>query len=275
MSIAAGPRSAPWSHDQAWFLVVGLLQAKRLVVTGSTSGIGRATAVLAASEGASVIVTGRRAAQAQATCDEIAEAGGVAQRIVGDVGEPEFADQLIAESVDLFGGLDGVVNAAGVIVRATAEDTTDQDWARQMSINVDAVFRMSRAAVPHLRQAGGGSIVNVSSTCGKVGAAGLAGYCASKGAVISLTQAMALEHGAEQIRVNAVCPGAIDTPMLVGGHPDGVTVDEVRQANLSSIPQERIPGPDEVAELIVFLLSDRSRHITGADVAIDGGYTAQ
>jgi len=144
-----------------------------------------------------------------------------------------------------------------------------------MAVNVDAVFYVSRAAVPALRSASGGSIVNVSSTCGKVGAAGLAGYCATKGAVISLSQAMALEHAEEAIRVNAVCPGSIDTPMLAGGHPPERTMEQVIASNLATIPQNRIPGPDEVADLIVFLLSDASRHITGTDVSIDGGYTAQ
>lgn len=252
-----------------------MLDGKRILVTGSTSGIGKATALAAAEAGASVIVTGRRAEHAQATVSEIASQGGSAVAVVGDVTDSGFADRLVGDGVELLGGLDGVVNAAGVIVRADAADTTDEDWRWQMSVNVDAVFYVSRAAIPQLRVAQGGSIVNVSSTCGKVGAAGLAGYCASKGAVISLTQAMALEHAAEQIRVNAVCPGAIETPMLAGGHAEGVTVEDVRAANVASIPQERIPGPEEVADLIVFLLSDRSRHITGTDVLIDGGYTAQ
>ena len=252
-----------------------MLQGKRIIITGSTSGVGRATAIAAATEGAAVVVSGRREAEAAAAVEAIVAAGGTAHAVTGDVAAADFGEELIARGTELLGGLDGVVNAAGIIVRATAEDTTDDDWARQMAVNVDGTFRVSRAAVPRLRANGGGSIVNVSSTCGTVGAAGLAGYCASKGAVISLTQAMALELGAEQIRVNAVCPGAIETPMLAGGHAEGVTIDDVRAANLASIPQNRIPGPEEVADLILFLLSDRSRHITGADLAIDGGYTAQ
>jgi len=251
-----------------------MLQGKRVLVTGSTSGIGRATALAAASAGAAVVVTGRRATEAQDTVNQIVSAGGVAHALVGDITDSEFADRLVAQSTERLGGLDGVVNAAGVIVRADAADTTNEDWRWQMAVNVDAVFYVSRAAIPALRSNGGGAIVNVSSTCGKVGAAGLAGYCATKGAVISLTQAMALEHGAENIRVNAVCPGAIDTPMLRAERPD-MTVDQIMAANLADIPQQRIPGPEEVADLIVFLLADQSRHITGADVSIDGGYTAQ
>jgi len=252
-----------------------MLQGKRILVTGSTSGIGRSTAIAAAAEGAAVVVTGRRSDQANETVEEIVGAGGSASAIVGDITDSAFADSLVAGSVAAFGGLDGVVNAAGVLVRADAADTSNADWRWQMAVNVDAVFYVSRAAIPALRAQGAGSIVNVSSTCGKVGAAGLAGYCATKGAVISLTQAMALEHATESIRVNAVCPGAIDTPMLSAGYDAGVTADEVILENRAFIPQDRVPGPEEVADLIVFLLSDRSQHITGTDVSIDGGYTAQ
>ena len=250
------------------------LERKRLLVTGSTSGIGKATAVAAAALGASVVVTGRREAEADDTVSEIVAAGGSARAITGDITDSRFPDRLVADAASWLGGLDGVVNAAGVIVRADAADTTDEDWRWQMAVNVDAVFYVSRAAVPHLREASGGSIVNVSSTCGKVGAAGLAGYCATKGAVISLTQAMALEHATENIRVNAVCPGAIDTDMLRSERP-GMTVEDIFATNLEGIPQGRIPGPSEVADPICFLLSDASRHITGTDLSIDGGYTAQ
>lgn len=253
---------------------MSMLHGKRILVTGSTSGIGQATAIAAANAGAAVVVTGRRAAEADQTVEQIVAGGGSAHAIVGDITDSAFADRLVAEAGQHLGGLDGVVNAAGVIVRADAADTTNEDWRWQMAVNVDAVFYVSRAAIPALRANAGGAIVNVSSTCGKVGAAGLAGYCATKGAVISLTQAMALEHGAENIRVNAVCPGAIDTPMLRAERPN-MSVDDIMSVNLASIPQERIPGPEEVADLIVFLLADQSRHITGTDVSIDGGYTAQ
>lgn len=252
-----------------------VLVNKRIIVTGATSGLGRAIARDAAKAGARLVVTGRREAEAMETVSHIEIEGGEAIAVTGDLRSSSFADRLIETAVRQYGGLDGLVNAAGMIVRSTAEATSDDDWHEQMSLNVDSVFYASRAAVPVIREGLGGSIVNIASTCGKVGAAGLAGYCASKGAVISLTQAMALEHAEERVRINSVSPGAVDTPMLAGGHPDGVSVEQVKDRNIESIPQGRIPEPAEIAQLVTFLLSDASTHITGTDIAIDGGYTAQ
>jgi NAD(P)-dependent dehydrogenase (short-subunit alcohol dehydrogenase family) len=190
-----------------------------------------------------------------------------------DVRDPDQVEAVVATAIDRFGRLDVLVNAAGVITRSDAEGTTDDEWHRVMSTNVDGLFRASRAALPAIRAAGGGTIINISSTNGLVGGAGLAAYCASKGAVTNLTRAMALDHAAEGIRVNAVCPGAVDTRML---YSEGSgTVDEVRAKNLPDIPEGRIPDGSEVAELVAFLADDRSRHITGANISIDGGYTAR
>ena len=133
---------------------------------------------------------------------------------------------------------------------------------------------MSRAAIPALRRSGGGSIVNLGSTAGLVGCPGLAAYCASKGAIVNLTRAMALDHALESIRVNAVCPGAVDTPMLVSGRGD-LSPDRVREANRASIPQGWLPGPIEIANAIAFLASDLSRHVTGTALPVDGGFAAK
>jgi NAD(P)-dependent dehydrogenase (short-subunit alcohol dehydrogenase family) len=155
-------------------------------------------------------------------------------------------------------------------------DTSDDDWRRVMATNVDALFYVSRAAVVAMRRSGGGSIVNIASNVGLVGTERLAAYCASKGAVIALTRAMALDHAAEGIRVNAVCPGSVDTPMMVSGRAGwGVSDEEVFAASVSAIPQGRIPQPSEVAELVAFLASDASSHITGTAIAVDGGYVAR
>jgi len=243
------------------------------LVTGATSGIGRACALRLAADGFAVVVGGRSAERAAEVVDEITAGGGTATTALGDVAEPDYGDAAVAATVAAHGRLDVLVNAAGVITRSDAEGTTDDEWHRIMSTNVDGLFRASRAALPAIRAAGGGTIVNISSTNGLVGAAGLAAYCASKGAVTNLTRAMALDHAAEGIRVNAVCPGAVDTRML---YSEGSgTVDEVRDRNLPDIPEGRIPDGSEVAELVAFLADDRSRHITGANISIDGGYTAR
>lgn len=246
---------------------------KVALVTGATSGIGRACAVRLATDGFAVVVGGRDAGRADAVVAEIISNGGTASIALGDVAEAKYGDEAVASALAAYGRLDLLVNAAGVITRSDAEGTTDAEWHRIMSTNVDGLFRCSRAALPALRATGGGAIVNISSTNGLVGAAGLAAYCASKGAVTNLTRAMALDHAAEGIRVNAVCPGAVDTRMLYS--EGSATVDEVRERNLPDIPEGRIPDGSEVAELVAFLADDRSRHITGANISIDGGYTAR
>jgi len=243
------------------------------LVTGATSGIGRACALRLAADGFAVVVGGRSAERAAEVVDEITAGGGTATTALGDVAEPDYGDAAVAATVAAHGRLDVLDNAAGVITRSDAEGTTDDEWHRVMSTNVDGLFRASRAALPAIRAAGGGTIINISSTNGLVGGAGLAAYCASKGAVTNLTRAMALDHAAEGIRVNAVCPGAVDTRML---YSEGSgTVDEVRAKNLPDIPEGRIPDGSEVAELVALLADDRSRHITGANISIDGGYTAR
>ena len=249
---------------------------KVALVTGATSGIGRASAEVLAREGADVMVTGRSADSAARTVLAIVEAGGSADIALGDIRDPNLATSIVAATRDRFGSVDVLVNAAGVIVRHDVVDTSDEDWRLVMGTNLDALFYVSRAAVVAMRQAGGGSIVNIASNVGLVGTSGLAAYCASKGAVISLTRAMALDHATEKIRVNAVCPGSVDTPMLVSGRAGrGVSDEEVFAANISAIPQGRIPQPSEVAEAVAFLASDASSHITGTAIPVDGGYVAQ
>lgn len=248
------------------------------VVTGASSGIGAATAVALARAGAIVVASGRNEAALAATVEAIAGAGGAATARPGDVTDRAFCEALIEGAVADRGRLDIVVNAAGAIVRGDATETSDDGWHRMMTTNVDSVFYLSRAAVRAMRQAPGrgGAIVNLGSTVGLVGAAGLPAYCASKGAVVLLTKAMALDHAAEGIRVNAVCPGAVDTPMLMSEHAEtGLNRDQVHAANLTAIPQGRIPAADEVADVIVFLASDGASHITGIALPVDGGYLAQ
>ena len=251
------------------------LEGKVALVSGGSSGMGTAICTVLAASGASVVVGGRHAERTAAVVESIRSTGGSAAPAIGDVADSTQAEHLVATALAEFGGLDIVVNAAGVIHRADAEGTTDADWHRVMSINVDGTFFLSRVAVPVMRQRGGGVIVNISSTCGLVGSSALVAYCASKGAVTNLTRAMALDHASEGIRINAICPGSVDTPLLVSEHPAGTSADEVFERNLASIPEGRIPEPSEVADLTLFLCSDASRHIHGANLSLDGGYTAQ
>ena len=249
------------------------LSGKTALVTGATSGIGAETARVLAAAGAKVMLVGRREEAAKELRDGIVRSGGTAAYVLGDVASPGFATDAAAAAEETLGGLNVLVNAAGVICRGTAEGTSDEDWAAIMSVNVGGTFFMSRAAMPAMRRAGGGSIVNLGSNVGLVGCAGLAAYCASKGAVVNLTRAMALDHAEEGIRVNSVNPGAVDTPMLVSGHGD-IDADAVREANRAAIPQGRLPEPAEIANVIAFLASDLSAHITGAALPVDGGFTA-
>lgn len=251
------------------------LRDRVAVVSGATSGIGAEAARRLAAAGASIVVVGRSDVRAEAVRGQIAAAGGVASVALADIAESNAVDGVIEHTLTRHGRLDIVVNAAGVIVRADALTTTDADWATVMRTNVDGTFFLSRAAIGPMRATGGGSIVNVSSTCGVTGSAGLAAYCASKGAVTNLTRAMALDHIGDGIRINAVCPGAVDTPMLYSEHAAAVDLDDVRTQNVAAIPQGRMATDRDVADVIVFLASDLSGHVVGANVTVDGGYTAR
>lgn len=251
-----------------------MLENKVILITGATSGMGAATAALLAEQGAKVVLFGRNQARAKEVRQSIVDKGGDAHVCIGDVTQSAAADAAVAETVAHYGRLDALVNAAGMIYRGNADQTSDAQWRVSMATNVDGSFFMSRAAVRVMT--GGGSIVNFASTCGLVGSAGLTAYCVTKGAVVQLTRAMALDHAAENIRVNSVCPGAVDTPMLVSGHErSGATPDEVFARNIAGIPQGRIPHANEIANVVAFLCSDLSGHVTGANIPVDGGYTAR
>jgi meso-butanediol dehydrogenase/(S,S)-butanediol dehydrogenase/diacetyl reductase len=253
-----------------------VLQGRVALVTGATSGIGSATARAFADAGAQVVLSGRSSTGAEATASAIAAVGGDSRIMLGDVTDSVFCDDLVRFAVDEFGRLDVVANVAGTITRGDATSTSDEEWRRNMSVNVDSVFFMSRAAVRVMRTQGdGGTIVNLASNVGLVGSTGLPAYCASKGAVVLLTKSMALDHAAEGIRINALCPGAVDTPMLISGHEKtGRTADEVVASNIAGIPEGRIPSPDEIAQSMLYLASDASSHVTGVALPIDGGYVA-
>lgn len=248
--------------------------SKVVIVTGATSGIGEAVAVAFAKAGAAVMLVGRDEQRGSHVLDQVKQTSSRCELMLGDVTDSAFADRVVSETTKRFGALTTLVNSAGIIRRGNAADTTDAEWLETFDANVNGVFYFSRAAVRSMRQSGSGSIVNIASNVGLIGCPGLAAYCASKGAVVLLTMAMALDHAKERITVNAVCPGAVDTPMLVSAHNRPVTADEILQRNISAVPQGRVATPKEVANLAFFLASDEASHITGVAIPIDGGFTA-
>jgi meso-butanediol dehydrogenase/(S,S)-butanediol dehydrogenase/diacetyl reductase len=239
------------------------------IVTGGASGMGAATVRRLAAGGANVMIVDRNAALAQAVATEV---GGTA--IVGDVADSSFCDGAVAAAMQSHGGLDVLVNAAGVIVRASGEDTTDEQWAKIMGVNVSGTFFMCRAAVRVMKTNGRGAIVNFGSIWGDLGSAGVAAYCASKGAVHNLTRALAMDHAADGIRVNAVCPGEVNTPMLQSERAEAVT-DQLLAAIAATVPMGRLADPDEIARVVCFLASDDASYMTGALVSVDAGYGAR
>ena len=240
------------------------------IVTGASSGIGAATAIAFAEAGWEVMAAGRD----EGRLEEVAD---VSDRIAtwsGDLTEAEDCEELIADTIDEFGHIDCLVNCAGIIVRANIADTSDDEWRQTMAINLDAPFFLSRAALPFLLRSTG-SIVNIASDWGLKGGRQAAAYCASKGAIVQLTRAMALDHAGDGLRVNAVCPGEIDTPMLVNeAEDDDIDLADYLAKLAEESPNGRIGTPEEVAALVLFLASDAATHITGTAIPIDGGASA-
>lgn len=239
------------------------------IVTGGASGMGAATAKRLAAGGAHVLVVDRNADLATSVAAEIS-----GTPVVGDVSDSGFCDAAVAAAVDTHARLDVLVNAAGVIVRASGEATTDEQWARIMGVNVSGTFFMCRAALRVMKLQGSGAIVNFGSIWGDLGSAGVAAYCASKGAVHNLTRALAMDHAADGIRVNAVCPGEVNTPMLQSERAEAVT-DQLLAQIAATVPMGRLADPDEIARVVCFLASDDASYMTGAMVSVDAGYGAR
>lgn len=243
---------------------------KVALITGASSGIGAAAAIEFADAGWSVMAAGRHSGR----LEEVAVASDNIATWEGDLDSSEACDELIADTIDEFGRIDCLVNSAGVLVHGDAADTSDDDWRDTMHVNLDVPFYLSRAALPHLLKTAG-SIVNIASDWGLRAGADHVAYCASKGGLIMLTRAMAKDHAREGLRVNAVCPGDVDTPMLTGEAEGlGEDVDEFIADAAEDSPNGRIAEPGEVASLVLYLAGDAARHITGTTISIDGGATA-
>ena len=244
---------------------------KAVLVTGAASGMGAATAREFAHLGASVLLVDRNAESARQVADEI----GADPPVLGDVSDSEFCHQALQTAIERHGRIDVVVNAAGIILRADALGTTDRQWREMMAVNVNGVFFMSRAAVGPMREQGGGAIINFGSIWGDVAATGCVAYCATKGAVHQITRAMALDHAKDGIRINAVSPGEVNTPMLASGRTTRPTPEELQQLAQDTVPMGRLAEPAEIAKVVVFLASDAASYMTGAIVPVDAGYTAR
>ena len=247
------------------------LKNKVALISGGARGMGATEAKLFALEGAKVVIGDILEAEGQQTEAEINESGGECLFIGLEVTSEGDWQRAVAEAVAKFGRIDILVNNAGIDLRAKVEDTTPEMWDREMNINAKGVFLGTKAAIPQMRKSGGGSIINISSMWGLVGSGGSAGYHASKGAVRLFTKSTAIQYARESIRVNSIHPGAIATPMTETPRGD----PEINQRILEGTPLGRWARPEEVAYGALYLASDESSFVTGSELVIDGGWTAQ
>lgn len=251
-----------------------LLNDKVILVTGGASGIGRATSVRLGREGALVVIADRDADGAIEAAAEIEQAGGSAQACGLDVADHDAVAAAVDDIVATHGRLDGAFNNAG-IGGPTAKmlDIDPADWAQVLAVNLTGVFSCMQAEIAHMRaQDSGGSIVNTASIGGLIALPRASAYNAAKHGVVGLTKTAAIEYAARNIRVNAVCPGFIDTPMLEAG---AATTPERRDMLNKVVPMRRVARPDEIADVVAWLLSDQSGYVTGTAMPIDGGFTAK
>jgi NAD(P)-dependent dehydrogenase (short-subunit alcohol dehydrogenase family) len=246
------------------------LKGKVALVTGASSGIGRATAVRFAGEGAQVVLVGRDRAALSATASEIGQGGGEAFAVVADVTDERDAERVVRETIDDFDRLDVLVNAAGILANGTIETTSLAAWDEMLNVNLRAVFHLMSLAVPHLERTGG-NVVNVSSVTGLRSFPGVLAYCVSKAGVDQLTRCAALELAPKKIRVNAVNPGVVVTQVHRRGGMGEEKYEAFLEHSKSTHPLGRVGEAREVAELILFLASERASWITGATYSIDGG----
>ena len=239
------------------------VRGKVALITGAGTGIGKATTERMSADGAHVIagIIGE---------EERTVASDFTQRIL-DVRLQSDWDAALADCREQFGGIDILVNNAGLLIEGTAEETSDATWDKIFDINLKGLFRGCRAVIPQMRQRGGGSIVNLASIDALSGAIGHLAYSASKGGVTALTRSLATDHAVDNIRVNAVCPGTITTPMVEKMFKDTGDINAARNASIAKHPLGRLASAGEVASVIVFLCSNDASFITGQSVSVDGG----
>lgn len=249
------------------------LAGKVAMVTGASTGIGRATAFALADAGATVVVVDVDDERGELVAAELRDKGATARFVHADVTDDAQVEEAVAAVVDAYGGLDLAFNNAGIEgTPAITHECTPETWQRTLAVNLTGVWSCMRHEIPRMLERGGGAIVNCSSVAGLVGFASIPAYVASKHGVVGLTKTAALEYATEGIRVNAVCPGVIDTEMIdrfTGGQP------EAAAAMVATEPVGRMGHPEEIADAVVWLLSDRASFVTGQAVAVDGGLVAR
>ena len=246
------------------------LKGKVAIITGAASGIGQATALLFAKEGATVVVADLDKAGGNEVVEQINADGGKAMFIRTDVTVAEDVQAMVESTIDAYGKLDVLFNNAGIAMRLPVVELPEEDWDRCVDINLKGVFLGSKYAIPEMIRNGGGSIINMASIYGLVGAPVRAAYVATKGGVANLTRGMALDYATDNVRVNCLCPGFTETPLLAGV----LKTEEEYRALADQHPMKRLATPQEIAYGALFLASDESAFVTGVALPIDGGFTA-
>ena len=251
------------------------LAGKVAIITGAGKGIGAGIARVFVREGARVVVADRDEAAGAKTADELRGTGGQATFVPCDVSNEEQVKTMVAATVATYGRLDTLVNNAGIGVYKTVLETTSEEWDRCLAVNLKGVFLCSKYAIPHLQAAGGGAIVNIASVHAYQNVGGTAPYAASKGGVVALTRVMAIDYGRDHIRVNAICPGWIYTPLIEGIFAGAADPAQAKREVERRQILGRLGTPEEVGEAAAFLASDEASYITGASLMVDSGMTAQ
>jgi len=252
--------------------VAGKLNGRVAIITGASSGIGRASALRFAAAGAKVLVSDVNEQGGNETVNMVTGAGGEATFASADVSCEDGARSMIEAALSAYGRIDVLFNNAGIVaMNGPTGEASVEVWNRVLAVNLTGVFLGCRFAIPEMLKTGGGAIINTASVAGLVGFPGLPAYCASKGGVVQLTKTMALEYATQGIRVNCICPGVIDTPMVALE-----ALDEAGRAAMSQLePVGRVGQPEEVAALALFLASDDASFMTGAIIPVDGGFVAR
>lgn len=260
-------------------IIMNRAAGKRALVTGAGSGIGRATACKLAAEGAKIAAVDVRSEGAEQVAGEVAQLGAEGIGLICDVGVESSVASAVSAAVDRFGGLDTVVAAAGIHLGGATDSVTLDEWNMVLGINLTGVFLTLKHALPHLCAEGGGAIVTIGSVASLVAASGAASYDASKGGVLQLTRAVAVEYADRNVRANCVCPGKVATNLAansraVGRRGASTSSPPAAPTSRVVVPMDRLADPTEIASIVAFLCSDDASFVTGAAITADGGYTA-